>query len=37
MKNISEELNILYIDHYNYIANNMESVGEDNIKNSKWF
>jgi len=37
MKTISEELNILYIDHYSYIANNMESVGEDSIKDSKWF
>ena len=37
MKAVSDELKILYIDHYTYIVNNMESVGEDKIKDSKWF
>ena len=37
MKAVSDELKILYIDYYSYIANNMESVGEDNIKQNKWF
>ena len=37
MKAISDELKILYIDHYSYIANNMESLGEYNIKDNKWF
>ena len=37
MKSVSNELKILYIDHYSYIANNMESLGENYIKENNWF
>ena len=37
MESVANELKILYIDHYSYIANNMETLGENTIKERNWF
>ena len=37
MKLVSEELNIPFIDHYNYIALNWDILGEKYIKEHNWF
>ena len=37
MKLVSDELNIPFIDHYNYIARNWEILGEGYIREHNWF
>ena len=37
MKLVSDELNIPFIDHYNYIARNWEFLGENFLKEHNWF
>ena len=37
MKLVSDELNIPFIDHYNYIARNWEILGEGTLREKNWF
>ena len=37
MKLVSEELNIPFIEHYNYIALNWDIMGEKYIREHNWF